>query len=87
MKTLSVLIRSKGSIECSYRRTYGNANMIKRKDLRRLKKINIYNKEISGETNPNPWFTPKRLKGMGNHIESMKNNHIGTNPVSEETQK
>ena len=31
-----------------HRRTFGNVNMVKRKDLRRLKKINIYNRDISG---------------------------------------
>jgi len=48
MKSISTLMRAKTSIESTCRRTYGNANMVKRKDLRRLKKINIYNKEISG---------------------------------------
>jgi hypothetical protein len=44
MKTIATLLRGKPSIENACRRTYGNANMVKRKDLRRLKKINIYNK-------------------------------------------
>lgn len=48
MKGISALLRNKPSIESSFRRTYGNANMVKRKDLRRLKKINIYNKDITG---------------------------------------
>lgn len=44
MKSLSSLVRVRPAVEYSYRRTYGNANMNKRKDLRRLKRINIYNK-------------------------------------------
>lgn len=44
MKSLATLVRLKPSIDCSYRKTYGNANMVKRKDLRRLKRINIHNR-------------------------------------------
>ena len=42
--------------------------MVRRKDLRRLKKINIYHKDLTNEQNPNTWFTAKKLKAMGNHI-------------------
>lgn len=44
MKSLSSLLRARPAVDSSYRRTYGNANMTKRKDLRRLKRINIHNK-------------------------------------------
>ena len=46
MKNIGALIRGESSD--AYRRFYGNVNMVRRKDLRRLKKINTHNKEISG---------------------------------------
>ena len=49
MKNIGALIRGESSD--AYRRFYGNVNMVRRKDLRRLKKINTHNKEISGTFN------------------------------------
>lgn len=42
---------------------------------------------MAGESNPNSWFAPKKLRAMGNHIEAMKNNHVGSNPVPAELQR
>jgi hypothetical protein len=46
MKSLTSLVR-KGTWE-PCRKTYGNMNIARRKEWRRLKKINYYNKEITG---------------------------------------
>ena len=46
MKNLSSLVRQGGSQ--TERKHFGNVNMVRRKDLRRIKRINYYNKEISG---------------------------------------
>jgi hypothetical protein len=44
MKGLFTLMRNKPSIDQTCRRTFGNVNMVRRKDLRRIRKLNIYNK-------------------------------------------
>lgn len=46
MKNLGCLVRQGGAK--SERKTFGNVNMVRRKDMRRIKRINYYNKEISG---------------------------------------
>ena len=47
MKSLTSLVRKGAWEPC--RKTYGNMNIARRKEWRRLKKINYYNKEITGK--------------------------------------
>lgn len=61
--------------------------MAKRKEQRRLKKINTYSREYTGEQNEHGWFTPKRFKALGQFVEATRNLHPGTFPIKPELKK
>jgi len=59
----------------------------KRKELKRLKYINQYSAEYTGEGPYHAWMDPKRTKAFYNAYQDFRNRHRYSCPVDEKDKK
>lgn len=59
----------------------------KRKEKKRLKYVNQYSADFTGEKPLHPWMDPRRVKALFLSYQEMRNTHRFTRNIDEKDQK
>lgn len=60
-----------------------DAKNLARKEKKRLKNVNIYSPEFTGEASLHTWMSVDRIKAIGQILQDFRNTHRCSNPIAD----